>query len=506
MEYTVVLLDGKEQRDLSLEQVKQLFFGRQINQNSLVRSRTDPNWRMLKREFDLSQWLPEAVRKATYVASAPQPANPQPSAGQDFEAASANTVNSLVNEPAPNGHRQNNQSQTFYQAESLPAAGKLQNIQSSYAPTSVRYLPGQTEGDPAIRPGLRPAAVFLIINAFLYVAVVIINGLATKGDSAESTGRMVGQTIIPVAIDLLLASKLWMNKDPESTRKWVLARCYVGFAIGLALPFVSKDTVGIVIGIVFAILGLFYLLAMALVLHGRSNPSAGRIYAGIGSFSVFALLAFGVLGVAGLGLALPSLAKLDLANSQIEKYKLEGRDFKDKTTGASVSLPDGWVMIAPSNPIVSTPMARMIAMDDRGERLAMLEVVPVPAQLDMKRQTPSAILDKLCDGVVASMQEQTDKGSIFGKPTVTEVSRVGTFVGKHPGKLLIVEKTEMGQRVKGHVTITYDELTFYVLHSWCPTAEYSNSQNDFQVFERSFYIPDEINSVFTQTAENDRRK
>ena len=163
-------------------------------------------------------------------------------------------------------------------------------------------------------------------------------------------------------------------------------------------------------------------------------------------------------------------------------------------------------MLTPSNPYLTTPTARMIAIDRSGDRLAMLEVVPVPAELDMRRQMPNTILDHLCDGVVTSMQKQADEEAIFGKSVVRELTRMSVYVGKHPAKLLIVEKSDRGRFVKGHVIITYDDLTFYVLHSWCPTKDYQQSQSDFQYFERSFMVPDDINSPFTQTAENERRK
>jgi len=136
----------------------------------------------------------------------------------------------------------------------------------------------------------------------------------------------------------------------------------------------------------------------------------------------------------------------------------------------------------------------------------MLEVVPVPAQLDMKRQAPTMILDQLCDNVVESMQKDLEESSIFGRTIVKEMSRLSIYVGKHPAKLLIVEKSVGRESVKGHIIITYDELTFYVLHSWCPIDDYQRSQNDFQYFEKSFAVPDDINSTFTQTAENEARK
>lgn len=503
MTYTVVRLDGKEQNGLSLDQVKELFFRRQINQDSLIYSTENPSLRMLKREFDLGVWIPEAALNSARPPSGSQsvsgiqpPATPISFSSEPVSSAPAD----------PNNYTQNNQSQTFYQASTLPEQAKLPNIQSNYAPTEVSYEPLARTESTGERPGLRSAAVFLIIGVIVYVGMLILGGLVPHADSAEAVGQMVGRAIVPIAIDLLLAAKLWNRDSSDGVRRWVLVRAYVGFFIGLLAPFASNDGFTIAIGVVTGLAGFFYLLALALVLHGKHNPSTGRIYSGVASFVVFVFAIGGILGIAALGKALPTLSKLQITSPEVAKYKIEGTEFKDKTTGASVSIPEGWVMLSTSNPMINTPYARMVATDTQGNRIAMLEVVPVPAQLDMKRQTPGTILDQLCDSVVASMEKDLEQSSLFGRTMVKEMSRLSIYVGKHPAKLLIVEKMVGRESVKGHIIITYDELTFYVLHSWCPIDDYQRSQNDFQFFEKSFTVPDDINSTFTQTAENENRK
>lgn len=500
MTYTVVLLNGKELYGVTIDQVKELFFQRQINQNSLVQSETNRVWQMLKREFDLTEWIPEASQ-LTQLRTPAQPIGQIPAVEPQTQG-----MQSFGN--GPEGHTQNNQTQTFYQAESLPAENKLQGIQSNYAPTAVRFEPAAVSSpdqNNGRRTGLRPAAVFILINIVIYLAFVFIGGSAEL-NSPDAAGSLVGRSIVPIIIDIFLAVKLWTGNDPAGARKWVLVRTYIGFVVSLILPFASTSPAEIAIGLTFGIVGFFYLLAIGLVLHGNKQPSAGRVFAGVGSFAVFLLISVLGLGIAGLGKALPALAKMDLSNPELQQYKIEGSEFQDKTTGAKVSIPEGWTMLTPSNPYLTTPTARMIAIDRSGDRLAMLEVVPVPAELDMRRQMPNTILDHLCDGVVTSMQKQADEEAIFGKSVVRELTRMSVYVGKHPAKLLIVEKSDRGRFVKGHVIITYDDLTFYVLHSWCPTKDYQQSQSDFQYFERSFMVPDDINSPFTQTAENERRK
>src|SRR5688572_24047007 len=127
MFYSVVMLDGKELHCLSLEEVQDLFFNRQLNQDSLVCSAEDGQWQMLKRSFDLSQWISSgASQVATQNNYQPQvnpfdQINPLNQAN-NFEPAS-NPANQPVtfnqfpqNSPpnnfgqnASNGYSQNNQ-------------------------------------------------------------------------------------------------------------------------------------------------------------------------------------------------------------------------------------------------------------------------------------------------------------------------------------------------------------------------------------------------------------
>lgn len=504
MTYTVVTLDGKEKSNLSLDEVKDLFFRRQINQSSLISSAEQPQWQMLKRVFDVAYWLPNAapIISNNGFSQPPQQNHfEQPVTFNQFPDSNANS---------PNNYSQNNQSQTFYQAETLPGENKLQNIQSNYAPSHFQYT-ATVPQQPTLneRIGLRPAAVFLIINALIYGAVAVINKIfltESEGNAAYKTGQATG-FIIPVIIDLVLASRLWKGENIETTRKWVLFRTYFGFIVFSVLgAFVASEKGGIFGAILMLLIGIAYLLSVGLVLHGKNSPSTARVMSGIGSFAVYCFIVFGTLGLAVLGNLAPNLSKMNLENPQIEKYKLEGSEFQDKTTGAKVSLPENWVMLATNNPIATSPEARMVAVSNDSKRLAMLEVVPVPAQLDMRKVSSSMILDELCNGVAKSMEEAAKKESYFGKNSFREITRLSISVGAHPAKLLVVERQQNGMQVKGHIIITYDELTFYVLHTWCPTQEYDAAQNDFAFFEKNFSVPEKINSVFNQTAENETPK
>ena len=546
MFYSVVLLDGNELHCLSLEEVQDLFFKRQINQNSLICSAEDGKWQMLRRTFDVAQWVPAGAPSVPPAQNAFQPQNnPFQQAGQPLQPnnfpppqnpfeqpASANQpvtfnqfpptqANNSYTANASNGYSQNNQTETYYQAETNQTNYNFQNNPTNFAPSkysspgnSYSYSPHQPNNfseTPGLRNGLRVAAGFLFVNLLLNIGYLILGSSLSESiagtDAAYNTGQKVG-SFLPLMINLLLAVKLWKSDGTDSARKVTLGLTYIGFIlIGLIFPVIMLKTGNALIGGVVFVLCFFYFTALTLVLHGKENPSPSRLMVGTAAFAIYALMMTGGLGLAVIGKYAPEIAKLKtIENAQFEKYKVEGKEFQDKTTGAKVVLPEGWSMLNLDNPLIHTPEARMIAVDKSGNRLTMLEVVPVPGNLDMKRQNSGFILDQLSDGVVKAIKEQTQSPGFGGRNAVSEITRVSIFIGTHPAKLLVLDKTADGEKVKGHLIITYDELTFYVLHSWCPAAEYEQSQPDFSFFEKNFTVPDKINSTFTQSAENEQKR
>ncbi len=529
------MLDGNELHCLSLEEVQDLFFKRQLNQDSLVCNAEDGQWHMLKRVFDLSQWISSgASQVATQNNYQPQvnpfeqmnpadqannfepPPNPadQPVTFNQFP---QNPPSNNFGQNTSNGYSQNNQTETYYQAETNQTNYNFQNNPTNYAPSkynnpagSYNYSPNLSN-TPEKRNGLRAAAGFLFVNALFYVAYMIFGSTIPEpsgvNSSAYNAGRSTG-AFLPLLIDLILAVKLWRLDDGDSARKWVLFRSYFGFIVfGLIFPVIMLKTGNPVVAGFSFISTFFYFISLAIVLHGKENPAPSRVIIGSATFAVYFLIMFGTLGLAFIGKHLPDMAKFNLPNNpQFEKYKIEGKEYEDKITGAKIVLPEGWSMLKMDNPVVRTPTARMIAVDKGGNRLTMLEVVPVPGNLDMKKQNPAVILDKLADNVVGALNDEVMKnGGIGGRDDFKEVTRLSIYIGKHPAKLLVFDKTEQGEKMKGHLIITYDELTFYVLHSWCPAAEYEQAQNDFTFFEKNFTVPEKINSSFTQTADNDKK-
>ena len=499
--YSAVTLDGKELKNLTVEQIKDLFLKRQINQNSLVFSPETQNWTMLKRVFDVSQWISSG---AGFSPSGTE--NPQNQFSPPNHSEPSNSINPAQNEQwfqtnnssqsAANNYSQNNQTNYFNQPNS--SASKF-DFSNKFKPTA--------SGE---RAGARQAAVFIGINAVFFVGSMIVGSLfdsAAGADGAEKVGYGVGRSIIPLIIDVFLASRLWKGQEIESTRKWVLFRAYFGFIVfGLIMPFVGFNAGEYVVPILSFISSFFYFVSLASVLHGKENPSPSRVMIGVGTFAVYFLFVLGMLSFTFIAAVAPSLGNFGPTLSNLEKYKIEGREFQDKTTGAKITLPEGWTMIELNNPLIHTPEARMIAVDKTGESLTMLEVVPVPGDLDIKEVSSVELLEHVTDYVSEHLGEQTGKSSTFSESGFREITRMSVYIGKHPAKLLVFEKTVNRQKVKGHLIITFDELSLYVLHSWCPAKDYELVQNDFTAFEKSFFVPDKINSPFSQTAEIEKNR
>ncbi len=536
MAFTVVLLDGKERQNLSFDEIKDLFFKRQINQNSLICSTENPQWQMIRRLFDVASWIPANAPQSPAPNNFQTPFQPPPNFNQSqvpvnqpttFNQFPPNQPNQAYNNQAqnlPNGYSQSNQSETYYQAETNENQYDFQNNHANFTPSNYNNPPNNYQNPsnnynnyskksnylPKIgvnsddRNGLRQAAVFIIVNALLYIVFMIVQSLFSKGgtNSAENVGQGIGRSLIPLIIDLILASKLWNKDNVESSRKWVLGRAYFGLIIfGIIFPLFSISKGEVFVGIFSFLSSTFYFTSVALVLHGKQNPTQSRVMIGMGTFAIYFLLMFGTIALSSISMVAPNFAKFDLPDAQLEHYKVEGKEFQDKTTGAKVVLPEGWAMLKLDNPLIHTAEARMIAVDTLGKSLTMLEVVPVPGNLDMKQANSNFVLDKLTDGVVEHLKTGSgDKGAF------KEITRLNIYIGKHPAKLLVFEKFTGGMNAKGHLIITYDELTFYILHSWCPVSDYETKQQEFKFFEDNFSVPDQINSPFTQSAENEKNK
>lgn len=494
--FLAVTLDGKELNNLSERQIKELFFLRQINQNSLVCAEETRKWQMLKRVFDISQWLSAASPPASSEANNQQNQSAPPNSPPDDDASQPTLPPNFLpphksSQAVSNQHAPQDQSgfhnQTHFQSDKYDFANNFQAANSSE------------------RTGARQAAVFICINAVFFLISMIFSSIfesAAGADDAGKIGSGVGRSIIPLIIDLMLASRLWKNQNIDSTRRWVLVRAYFGFLIfGLVVPYLDFRGGDYVTAILSFIAAVFYFVSLTIVLHGKTNPTPHRVMIGVGTFAVYFLFIVGLIGFSLVAAVAPNLGNFAAADTAaLEQYKIEGTDFQDPQSGARIRLPEGWMMLDLKNPIISSPDARMIAVDRPAQSLTMLEIVPVPVDVSVNEVQSNKFLESLTDYVAESINEQ-NKTKTFAESNFREITRVSVYVGKNPAKLLVFEKTVNREKVKGHLIITFDDRSLYILHSWCPAKDYETAQNDFLFFEKSFGIPERAAAPFSQTAE-----
>lgn len=499
--FSAVTLDGKELNNLSEQRIKELFLRRQINQNSLVCAEETQKWQMLKRVFDVSQWISVESPVATPDADNQQnqfaPPNPpnitkvsQPNLPPNFlppYKSSQAVSNQYALQNQDNFHNQ-----THFQSDKFDFANNFQ------------------AANIGERTGARQAAVFICINAVFFLVSMIFSSLlepAADANDAEKLGSGVGRSIIPLIIDLMLASRLWKNQNIDSTRRWVLVRAYFGFLIfGLVVPFIDFRGGDYVTAILSFIAAVFYFVSLTVVLHGKANPTPHRVMIGVGTFAVYFLFVVGLIGFSLAAAVAPELGNFGSPDTAaLDQYKIEGANFQDRQSGARISLPEGWTMLDVNNPMVSSPEARMIAVDGSARKLTMLEVVPVPGDVDLRSAQTNKLLDNLTDYVAENISE-TNPDKTPSDSNFREITRMSVYVGKNPAKLLVFEKTVNREKVKGHLIITFDEKSLYILHSWCPAKEYETAQNDFLFFEKSFAVPELPAVPFSQTAETEKNR
>lgn len=504
MKFNAVLVNGQHLKNLSETDICELFVRGGLDSDSMIcPQQPGADWRPLKNHFDLNAWVTRNGSVSPGLAgSALKSRSPHPTPDSHTQANESNS--------------QNNQSETYYQAGTTANGYDFGRQREDIAPSRYNVrVPGNRPrprrdapiAATSVRTVAIQAAILIIMNALIFMAFRLVYSFSGSAAVGFGTGGSILQTFVPLAIDIALAVALVSSQKFESIRIAVLVRTYLGFFIfGIAIPasmIVTRNYPGAAF---LAVATTVYTISLALTLHGRSETSTTRLLISGGTFAVYFLLMLGATGFVLVNAIAPENFDSANGNRQFEKYRLEGRDFRDKTTGATISIPSGWWLIALDNPIVRTPEARMIAVDEAGQSLSMLEVVPVPGHLDMKRQDHDFILTQLADRVVESLRKQKSSPRFSEKDEFSELGRESLTIGRHPGRIVFFEKTVEGQKMRGQVIITYDELTFYVLHSWCPAAAFVEKKNDFDSITNSFKVPDQINSTFSQTAESAPRE
>ncbi len=206
-----------------------------------------------------------------------------------------------------------------------------------------------------------------------------------------------------------------------------------------------------------------------------------------------------LLAVLGIGFALVSLIVVgglvvsqkvskvsqDIVKGQetynkVKEYALPDKEFTDYQTKVKVKIPDSWMMIKTSNPMLTSEYARMVATDGRANSVVMLEIVPIPQNriLDQSRLSD---FDNLLGMAFKEIQTRA--------PQAVETSRMPGVLSGQRAKTLNYTMTKESENYIGSIILAKDSKNFYILECIALKSEYEKAQGDFAFIEKSVVIP-----------------
>jgi hypothetical protein len=237
--YKAVTLDGQEHSDLDLFTLKQWYFARRLNPDSLVLSSETGEWKLLKKLFDQAQW--EAEERKTRGLGP------------------TDSVFKALISSQPVRHLPEPMSQTPYQ----------------------HNRPNEL--------GLRAAGIVLFINATCTLASLAI--LALQSGNSSKSSRAWGFSIL---LDVVVGAKLLTSENASRWQKVALVRISLGALLfGLAWMVIGPNDTMRMLGlleVVFA--SSFYILLIG-------QASRTRVTVGVLTFVISICGLVGVLALYG---------------------------------------------------------------------------------------------------------------------------------------------------------------------------------------------------------------
>ena len=457
--YIVVTRDGCEHPNLRIETIKDWYLRCVLGDDSLVLSSETLKWTMLKQVFNLAEWN---KHRLAYIADRysqkPQtfddPAKPS-------SAPSFNHINSSF-DPSSSQNQQPPRNQTDY----------LSNQNAHEYQQSWQRQPFVNLDDS--RFGMKTAAVLLCINSLIYVLQIIVMSVfsSTNNNSSEAVGEGVGRSLIPLLIDLTVASYLWNTTDPDKWRKIAMVRAGLGgFIFGIVFPSIMALSVGLKTPVILTFIyvalccGSFFIL-----LWGKEAVSNKRVAAGIGAFA-FSILALVMLA---FNFSIPN----NKVSAELKSYELPDRVFTDTSTGATIKLPNGWKMLNPKNPNTNQTNTKMVAYHPELGGFAMLQILPVP------NGTANFDFDRSVRGVIDEMDKNADKAS------VNVVSNVPIRMKNwRQARRAVFSWSKGGKKMVTNMLTTINDNNVFVLQEWCGSDAYSGMSDDFNKLEEAFVVP-----------------
>ena len=237
--YKAVTLDGQEHSDIDLFTLKQWYFARRLNPDSLVLSSETSEWKLLKNLFDQAQWE-EEERKTRGLGP----------------------------------------SDSVFKA--LISSQPVRHLPETISQTPYHY-------DRPNELGLRAAGILLFINAACTLASLLL--LATKPGGSSSSSRAWGFSIL---LDVAVGAKLLTSENASRWQKVALVRVSLGALLfGLVWMIIGPNDMMRLLGfleVVFA--SSFYILLIG-------QASRTRVKIGVLTFVISICGLVGVLALYG---------------------------------------------------------------------------------------------------------------------------------------------------------------------------------------------------------------
>jgi hypothetical protein len=304
-------------------------------------------------------------------------------------------------------------------------------------------------------PGMLAAAVLLLgsgIIELLALAAITAQKLNTPSDARFTLG-------VAAVADLVLSVGLFRGN--QRFRGWGLGRAAIGGAFLLISGIASGPSLAQGISLGFQVLMCAGLVAL---LTGES-PSRIRVGAGVAAV---------LIAWSGI-ITTESLAGFKRAvNEQREfaGYTIPAADFTDDKLGVSVTLPQGWALLAEDNPYVRLPDAAMIAVHDRSGCIAALLVEPDLVQTES--------VDGYLGLVLANRKQNSS--------SLVELGRSDVNFGGNAGKRLETSWSAGGNGFRGFTTACKAGTSYYLLTGWCLDEYYETAFQEYQSLEAAFRV------------------
>lgn len=470
----IILNDGTERRNVSLDDVRRLYTEKQVDKATLVQHNADGKWLPLQTVFDTAQWDAEERRFRAIRGD-----------GEELEVNMPELRDLyLRGDLRPDSRVFENSDQRW-----LPLSQRFDVASWLAAAEATRHVHDQGPSDDIAE--IEPAGAGKSENPEPPAEPVL--------NSPEETGapQQTPETSDGSAIDAdapAIAAVLHARDEDKKRREWASWLLFLSSALDLAwLAFAKAEgfvllnesvTTGATIWNIVvafglrkggdgwrtfacfrAVIGILFGLSYALDLSSRSKLWYGCfnilwcvgfliLLLGVGASQRRRKIGAGMIVTAQLTILAVSLLSTVLPEyrmrATIRNYSLLDGAVSDEKLGYAIQVPTGWTVLRKDNPIVQLPDAKMIAVNVRSGAFAAFLAEPALAGI----RSADQYLDQV---------EQGMKQSGVG---LKELGRFDTLLDGHGGRKADVSWHESGEDYEGSFTVVRQGWFYYSLRGW----------------------------------------